>query len=118
MANEFPPNVGGQVSKKDAQDWIAKFDKERLMDTKSVFYGRDMFDAIFSDPTVTGVSLFFARKPDADGKDTDDIVVVGTRIDGTLVWTDNPPIPTAKAMDGGGSGAYENSITCPPYCPH
>jgi hypothetical protein len=119
MANEFKKNVGGQVSKKDAQKWIEKFDKERKKDTKSVFFGKDVFDSIFADSTVTGVSFFFARKGDGNGKDADDLVLVGTREDGTLVWTDEPPSPGAemKAADGGGSSTYDTGIQCPPYCP-
>jgi hypothetical protein len=114
MANEFKKNVGAQVSKKDALKWIDKFDKERKKDTKSVFYGRDAIEAILSDQTVTGISFFFARKSDEKGKHYDDLVLVGRREDGTLVWNDNPPTQSLTA--GSGSNAYETGLTCPPYC--
>jgi hypothetical protein len=116
MANEFKKNVGGQVPKNEALKWIEKFDKERKKDTKSVFYGKEVFDAIFSDTTVTGISFFFCRKSDKEGKGFDDLVLVGTREDGTLVWGDGEPVTGAKSLTSG-SNTYENGYTCPPYCP-
>jgi len=88
MANEFKKNVGGPVPKSDAQKWIDKFDKERKKDTKSVFFGKDVFDQIFADARATGVSIFFARKGD-DKSGYDDLVLVPTAEDGTLLWSDN-----------------------------
>jgi hypothetical protein len=113
MANEFKRTVGAQVWKKDAAQWIEKFDKERKKDTRSVFCGRDAIEAILQDPTVTGISFFFARKADKDGKDRDDLVLVGTREDGTLVWNDNPPSASTAEI---GSNTYDSVYSCPPYC--
>jgi hypothetical protein len=115
MANEFKKNVGAQVSKQDALKWIEKFDKERKKDTKSVFYGREAIEAILADPTVTGISFFFARKSNGNGKDYDDLVLVGTREDGTLVWNDNAPAQTLGTSSSG-SNTYETGYPCPPYC--
>jgi hypothetical protein len=112
MANEFKKNVGGPVDKALAQEWIKKFDKERKKDTTSCFLGKDVFDAIFADPTVTGVTIYFARKS-KDGREFDDVVLVGTREDGSKVWDANST--TMTAMDGPGSG-YNNGLTCPPTC--
>jgi hypothetical protein len=114
MANEFKKTVGAQVWKKDALKWIDKFDKERKKDTQSVFYGRDAIEEILKDQTVTGISFFFARKPNQEGKDYDDLVLVGRREDGSLIWNDNPPTATLNSATG--SNAYENGISCPPYC--
>lgn len=108
MANEFKPSVGKQVSKADAKKWIEKFDKERKKDTKSVFFGRDAILATLSLPGCTGISFLFARK------DVDDLVMVGTTEDGTLLWTDNPPKET---LDSTGSNTFDFATTCPPYCP-
>lgn len=115
MANEFKRTVGSQVSKADAKKWIEKFDKERKKDTKSVFYGRDAIEAILSDETVTGISFMFCRKPNGKGIDADDLVLVGTREDGTLVWNDNAPAEI-NSLDAG-SATYDKSAQCPPYCP-
>ena len=110
MANEFKKNVGSKVSKQDAEKWIEKFKKERKKDTESVFYGKDAFDAIFSNPDVTGISFFFARKPNKQGVDADDIVLVPTKEDGTLIWeTTKDGITTSDVIETG--------LTCPPYCP-
>jgi hypothetical protein len=127
MANVFKRDVGAQVSKADALKWIDKFDKERKKDTKSVFYGRDALLRILKDPTVAGISFFFCRKTEASGKEYDDLVLVGTKEDGTLVWKDKPPVQnsaltsnasaTEGGMDGDGSDTYENSYPCPPFCP-
>src|SRR5687767_13373002 len=114
MANEFKKNVGAPISKSVAEEWIAKYDKERKKDTKSVFFGRDAIQAILSDTRVTGISFFFARKfDDGQKKDLDSIVMVGTTEDGTLLWS-----PDASNT---GSGplmtSYDDAYTCPPYCP-
>ena len=113
MANEFKKNVGGPISKKDAQKWIDKYDKERKKDTKSVFFGKDVFDQIFADSRATGVSIFFARKID-DKKEADDLILVPTAEDGTLLWTDNEA--SANNLLDSGSSTYDNGYTCPPYC--
>jgi hypothetical protein len=112
MANDFKKNVGGPVPKATAEEWIKKFDKERKKDTTSVFFGKDVFDTIFRDPTVTGISVFFARKT-KDGKDLDDVVLVGRREDGTLVWNGDPAL-TVSTMEGGAGS--NTGLTCPPYC--
>jgi hypothetical protein len=114
MANEFKRNVGSQISKKEAQEWIAKYDKERKKDTTSVFYGRDCIEAIFKDPQVTGISFFFARKKNKEGRELDDLVLVGTKEDGTLVWNEEAP---SSKDDGASSQTYDGGLPCPPYCP-
>lgn len=115
MANDFKKNVGGPISKQEALKWIDKYDKERKKDTKSVFFGKDVFDQIFQDPRATGISFFFARKNDGK-KDADDLIMVPTTEDGTLLWTDNPPEANAKTLDSG-SSTYDSAYLCPPYCP-
>jgi hypothetical protein len=115
MANEFKPTVGKQISKSDAIKWIEKYDKERKKDTKSVFFGRDAILAALSQEGSAGISFFFARKyDDGQKKDIDDLVMVATKEDGTLLWTDNAPTTT---MDSTGSNTYDNAVACPPYCP-
>jgi hypothetical protein len=117
MANEFKPTVGNPISKADAEKWIEKFDKERKKDTKSVFYGRNAIEAILSDTRASGISFFFVRKYDDKAKkDIDDIVMVGTMEDGTLLW-DGPTTQMRTANGGGTSQTYDGSSTCPPYCP-
>ena len=108
MANDFKPSVGTQISKVEAKKQIEKFDKERKKDTTSVFFGREAIEATLRIPGCAGISFFFSRK------DVDDMVMVGTKEDGTLLWTDAPPIESAK---DGGSQTFNVAITCPPYCP-
>ena len=110
MANEFKKNVGGPVPKSECEKWIAKFDKERKKDTTSVFIGKDAIDAIFTNPNITGISIFFSRKT-KDNKDFDDVVLVGRTEDGTLIWNGGG---TVSAMDTG--NGTNTGITCPPYC--
>jgi hypothetical protein len=114
MANEFKRNVGSKVSKADAKQWIDKFDKERKKDTKSVFYGRDAIMSILSNPSVTGISFFFCRKPKSDKTgDMDDLILVGTFEDGSLNLGESD---TLTKLDDG-QGTYENGLPCPTYCP-
>ncbi len=114
MANEFKKNVGGPVPKATAEEWIKKFDKERKKDTTSVFIGKDAIDAIFTDSTITGISIFFARKT-KDNKEFDDVVLVGRREDGTLVWNGGGSTGNVTTMDGNGNGT-NSGLTCPPAC--
>jgi len=117
MANEFKPNEGKSVTKQDALDWIAKYDrdhrKEKDKDTKSVFYGREIIEKLLRQDGVAGISFFLASKySDYAKKDTVQLVLVGTKEDGTLLW------PTDGAgKDGDGGTAANAGMTCPPYCP-
>lgn len=116
MANEFKPNVGGKVSKKEAMEWIEKYDKEirkdKSKDTRSVFYGRDVLLKILSEEGSAGITFFLGLKyNEALQKDAVQLVLVPTREDGTLIWLDDSQdskIDGAVAFDGG----YQ----CPPYC--
>jgi len=115
MANEFKKNVGGPVPKATAEAWIEKFDKERKKDTTSVFIGKDAIDAIFSDSTITGISIFFARKM-KDNKDFDDVVLVGRRENGELVWNGGGSTSTGGVTTMDGGNGTNSGLTCPPYC--
>jgi hypothetical protein len=117
MANEFKSNVGGKVSKKEAMEWIEKYDKEmrkdKSKDTKSIFYGRDLLLRILSEDGSAGITFFLALKyNEAVKKETIHLVLVPTREDGTFIW---PADTTAR---GGDSGvAFDIGSLCPPYCP-
>lgn len=118
MANEFKPTVGAEVPKGDALKWIEKYDKDirkdKLKDTKSVFFGRDVIEQVLRQPGCAGISFFFGLKHnDYAGKDTTNLVMVATKEDGTLIWENTG----GKDGSGGGSGTYDNALTCPPHCP-
>jgi hypothetical protein len=111
MADEFKPTIGTKITKQQAIDWADKFDKERKKDTKSVFFGRDAILTILADSRATGITFMFARKYDENQKkDIDDLVMVGTTQDGTILWD----TPTTV---NGTSQTYDGGQTCPPYCP-
>jgi hypothetical protein len=126
MKEHFKPTVGSRITKADALKWIDRFDKERRKDTKSVFYGKETLLKILKDDSISGISFFFCRKSDKHGKDYDDLVLVPTRSDGTLVWgKDSSPekqttafsIASAESeLEDDGEGPYEDSTQCPPYC--
>jgi hypothetical protein len=126
MADHFKPTVGGRITKAQALEWIGKFEKERKKDTKSVFYGKDVLLRILKNDKISGISFFFCRKTDKNGKDYDDLVLVPTREDGTLVWGKDPSekqntafsiAASAETLDGDETeGPYEDSVQCPPYC--
>lgn len=114
MANDFKPTTGGKVSKKDAEDWIKKYDdekKDKSKDTTSVFFGRDFLQEILRTyPDAAGISFFFCKKHSSyAGKDVVDLILVPRKEDGTLIW------PYEAGKDGGQS-AYNNGKTCPPTC--
>lgn len=117
MANEFKPNVGGQVSKKEAMEWIEKYDKEmrkdKAADTRSMFYGRDMLLKILSQEGCTGITFFFALKHSEHfKKETLQLILVPTREDGTHIWPDDE----TRLASGDAAGAYDIGLGCPPYC--
>lgn len=116
MANEFNSDVGGPVKKAEALQWIDKYDKERKdkdKDTKSIFFGRQILEEILAQPGCSGISFFFGMKySDYAKKDTANLVMVGTREDGTLIWAEN-----AAGKDGESSIVADSGTQCPPYCP-
>lgn len=116
MANEFKANVGGKVSKKEAMEWIDKYDnemrKDKSKDTKSVFYGKDVLLRILSEEGSAGITFFFALKHnEAVNKETLQLVLVPTREDGTFIWPEDNTTAT-----GGGAVAFDTGYPCPPYC--
>ena len=118
MANDFKPNVGGKISKEEAMAWIDKYDKEirkdKAKDTKSVFYGRDVLLKILSEDGSAGITFFLGLKyNEAVKKETVQLVMVPTKEDGTLMWSDD----TSAAAKTGGAVAFDGGYQCPPYCP-
>ena len=115
MADEFKPTVGRGMTQSDAEAMIKKYDDQlradKGTDTKSVFYGKDAINEILNQAgdECAGISFFLALKySEFAQKDVVDIVMVGTKEDGTLLWKES----TALA-----DGAYDVSLGCPPYCP-
>jgi hypothetical protein len=126
MAEHFKPTVGSRITKAQALAWIGKYEKERKKDTKSVFYGKDTLYKILKDDKVAGISFFFCRKTDKNGRDFDDLVLVPTKADGELIWGKDPDekqkqstafsIASSETSQDDGEGPYEDGVQCPPYC--
>jgi hypothetical protein len=117
MANEFKPSEGRAVTKKEALDWIDKYDREfrkdKAKDTKSIFYGKEILEKLLRQDGVAGISFFLAcRYNDHAKKDAVQLVLVGTKEDGTLLWPED-----GAGKDGGGGTAADAGMICPPYCP-
>lgn len=117
MANEFKANVGSAMAKSEAQKWIDKYDKEvrreKDKDTKSIFYGREILEKLLAQPGCAGISFFLGLKyNDYAKKDTVQLVLVGTREDGTLMWSDS-----GEGKDGASGTTADSGTSCPPYCP-
>lgn len=117
---KFNPTDGGLVTRADAEKWIKKYDdekrKDKKHDTKSVFFGKDVLQRIINTPGAAGVSIVFAMKPNPHaGKDTDNVVLIPTKEDGTLIWTDSTGGENKDG--GGGSFVWNAGRICPPDCP-
>jgi hypothetical protein len=119
MANEskFPQSAGSAITRAEAREMILKYDKEhrhdKEKDTKSVFYGRELIEKILAPKEVTGITFFLGSKPNQWAKkDTVQLVLVGTKEDGTLLW---PADGVGK--DGESGTAGDSGLTCPPVCP-
>lgn len=120
MHHKFKPNEGGPVTKKDALSWIMKYDKvmrkDKAKDTQSIFYGRDLLEKILQQEGCVGISFFpCLRYSEYAKKDTLQLVLVGTREDGSLIWPDE-----SAGKDGGDGGGTigDTGATCPPNCPN
>lgn len=113
MANDFKPNIGGKVLKKDADEWIKKYDDakpDKEKDTTSIFFGKDFLQEILRTEGASGISFFFAKKySEYAGKDVVDLVLVPRKEDGTLLW------PSSDGKDGN-NAAYDSGKACPPTC--
>jgi|GEM_PF-1326235 len=134
MPNDFKPNIGKRVSKKEAMSWIKKYDdemrKDKATDTKSIFYGRDVLLRILSKDGAAGITFFLAMKYNEYAKkDTVQLVLVPTKEDGSLIWPKEESekqvtafaaasVESATTLEAADGGAYDNSLTCPPYCPN
>ena len=115
MANNFPPNVGGSVPKRDAELWIADYEnehrKEKDKDTKSIFFGKDILLELLNQEGCAGISFFLALKhSEYAQKKTVNLVLVGRKEDGTLLWGSD----TGKG--GGDTGTVDSGVICPPVC--
>lgn len=115
MANNFPPTIGGSVPKKEAEIWIEDYDREhrkdKEKDTKSIFFGKDVLLELLNQDGCTGISFFLASKhSDYAKKKTVNLVLVGRKEDGTLLWGSD----TGK--DSGDPGTVDTGLACPPVC--
>ncbi|SKC74523.1 hypothetical protein [Ohtaekwangia koreensis] len=126
MAN-FKPNAGKKSSKKTVDEGIKKFDekfrKDKNVDTKSIFFGRDALLKMLSEDGSSGITIFltYQPNPDADNKDTIQLALVPTKEDGTLIWEDESKASAAttalSTAAPSTSVSYVGGVTCPPYCP-
>lgn len=116
MANEFNPFVGTTIPKEEAQQWIARYDKEQRVnpnDTRSVFFGTDKIQEILKTPDAAGISFMFAKKFDTElQRDVVTLVLVPTSAEGKLLWGGT------DGKDGGGSTTWDSGKICPPVCPN
>jgi hypothetical protein len=117
MANNFKPTAGAKVPKAEAKKWIKEYDdkkrKDKKKDTKSVFFGKDFINSIFTEnPAASGISFYFATKYSAEaGKDIDSLVLLPTMEDGTIIWSTDPSL-----IDGDEYG-WNDGTRCPTTCP-
>lgn len=115
MADEFKPTSGSSISKADAEPMIQKYDDQfradKGRDTRSLFFGRDALLKVLGENAdeCAGISFFLAMKfSEFAQKDVVELIMVGTKADGTLVWQESiEPQDISYAAD----------TPCPPYCP-
>ena len=112
----FDPNIGGTISRAEAETWIRNFDEENRDDKErdiiSVFFGRDFLRKVIETEGAAGVTFFFVKKPNAEaGKNLMDLVLVPRAADGKLLWPE-----LIQGKDAADPGAYDKSTPCPPHC--
>lgn len=126
MAKEFKPNIGRQVDPGEAQKWIDEYDrvmrKDKAVDTKAIFYGRDALLKMLSEEGTTGITFYLALKPtEADpNKKTVQLVLYPTTEDGAIKMSasaksSSTDAAAMKVMDA--TNPYDKGLQCPPYCP-
>lgn len=112
---DFNPKIGEPVPKAEAEAWIEAYNqayrKDKQKDTISVFYGRDIIESLLKQEGCAGITFYLVSKKNADvGKDTVQLVLVGRKQDGTLLWG------TEGAGKDSYPGAVDNGLTCPVSC--
>ena len=73
------------------------------------FIDRQSLDSILADPKIAGLSLIFAKHPDAAGEKDNKFTLVFTGV----VPNDAPDATTPYISSG---DAYDNMQPCPPWC--
>jgi hypothetical protein len=91
--------------------------KDKMKDTRSIFYGREMLLRILSEEGSAGITCFFALKyNEAVKKETVQLVLVPTREDGTHIWPEEDNATKTKSAMPKGAVAFDGGVQCPPYC--
>jgi hypothetical protein len=114
MANEFKPDIGKKIPRGQIKQWQADYQSKYPGETKSVFFGRQAIETILKDGTVTGISVLFMRKNE-NGREFNDVALLGTTVDGTLVWKETGS--SGKDMPGDDGSGTDTGLVCPPVCP-
>jgi hypothetical protein len=115
MANEFKPDVGKKIPKGQIKQWQTAYQTRYPGETRSVFLGREAIDAILKNGAISGISILFIRKNE-NGREFNDVALVGTTLEGKLVWKETGA--SGKDMpDDEGSGT-DSGLPCPTICPN
>ena len=115
MANEFKPDVGKKIPKGQIKQWQTDYQNKYPGETKSVFFGREAIDAILKNTSATGISILFMRKSEG-GRVYNDVALLGTTLDGKLLWKDTGG--SGKDMPDDDGNGTDSGLPCPTICPN
>lgn len=105
---KFKKSDGGPISKRDAEGWIGRYKKKHPNGPWAFFFGEDIINKIVDHPEAVGMRIYFGY---ADDNDKLQLILVGTREDGTNIW------PDENGKDSSSCTAGDAGLPCPPYCP-
>jgi hypothetical protein len=102
--HKFSKKDGGPIDHGEAKKWIDNYKKRHKDGIHAYYFGEDIIRKIIDEPQADGMRFYLGYSD----LGTLQMVLVGTREDGSNVW------PTG-GKDGGGGTVGDGGLPSPPY---
>jgi hypothetical protein len=92
---------------------VKKYRDKHKDAVRAYFFGTELIDTIIHQEGAVGMRIYLAygdEKDPATKEDRLQMVLVGVKEDGTVMW------PTEEGKDNPGGTAGDQGVPCPPYC--
>ena len=110
---KFSKKHGREIPDTDATKWIDHYQKKHKDGIHAYFFGSDIIHKILEHPEAVGLRVYLGYSIDEKTKkETLQMVLIGTREDGTSIWSDSS---LKKPGDNPGC-VGDGGTPCPPYC--
>jgi hypothetical protein len=109
----FSKHDGGPIDRSKAQSWVKKYHDKHKDSVRAYFFGTDIIEKIIHQEGAVGMRVYLAYGDEKDAATKEDrlqMVLVGVKEDGTVLW------PSEDGKDTPPRTAGDNGMPCPPYC--